>query len=188
MQLNIWLLIMGPLFGVIIILFYRYILGFPFPWEVIPVKLHNPDPAGVKKCFNMLEDGNHLDMVMGEMNSNIVTNKEVIDSLDNALKKDVKIRTIVGPKFDKNSEVFAQHLLKSKKVEFYQLDKRPKVHFRKINDRDLYLEPYHTPLKGSKYWALHYVRGFVRRYKRIFNTYITDAVEIKQLNQLNPRK
>lgn len=186
--MNILLFILGPILGIAIIFIYRYLIGYPFPWEITMRKLKNPDTNGVIKCFDMLKNGSHLDIVMGEMDSEIVNNIKVIDSLDNALEKNIRIRIIVGPEFDKKSKDFAEHLLKSKKTKFYQLKKRPDIHFRIIDGKHIYLEPSHEPLTDSKYWPLHHVRAFTKYYTRTFEKYKVESVKITKISDLSTGK
>lgn len=176
--------------GIVSVLGIRYVGGHLFPWEfdLRPQELElnegppNPEEADAKALrdiFSNLEDGYEVDLVMGEMNSKVV-NGNVVKSLEEALRKDVKIRIINGPKVDEKTKIIdilsdpTIERYKSK-IELYKLDKRPDLHFRVLINRqgdpeELYIEKPHKPGEDLGFWYLtssQYTRRFKKKFEKL---------------------
>jgi hypothetical protein len=166
-----WILVSASFaVGILTVLILRFIFDLPFPWEL---RWRNPNPKALAACFEKLEDGGRLDLVMGNMNYLVTSDSAPI--LESALKKEVKIRIINGPLVDQRSEKFFQ-LLDNPKVELYIYRPRPEPHFRIINQKELYIEEPHKPFVDEGY---RYTRSkrLLKEYIYIFNHLLSHSAK-----------
>lgn len=162
--------------GVGMLLFVRYYLEIPFPWSV---GFHSPPPANERvltACFLKLDDGGTLDMVMGEMNSQICASREVIQAARAALAKDVRIRIVNGPIVDKGSWEFLR-LLDNPRVVLFKHDPRPTDHFRVLNGRKVFLEPTNHPQFTYTGFAELTSRRVAREFTGLFEQVRNESTE-----------
>lgn len=178
---------MDPLFvlisfiiGFIITALIRYVGDVPFPWEF---RRRNPNPSllpdlpdaeGLAQSLGKLEDGYEFNAVMGNVNSKVCNTNRVLEALEKALEKDVKINIICGPSVDSKSKDFLK-LLDSSKVKLFKLESWPERHFRVIKDSEgkckwVYVEELHPPFKSYGYRRVKSSR-LANEYQEIFEEF-----------------
>jgi hypothetical protein len=171
--------------GVIILLIMRYVLDFPFPWQIrtITKRASEPDSTALSECFGKLSNNEQVHLVMGNASSLVCETNAVIDSLSNALEKNVKVLLIHGPEVDKRSEKFLSIIRENPKVEVFRYKTNPTLHFRVLINSEgrpieVYVEEPHLPYEDRGYRCIHSTR-ISQQYEDLF---------LKMLNSSEPLK
>lgn len=165
--------------SIVVLLIVHYWGDFPFPWQIRrmnPNPIKEPDSLALSECFDKLSDGEKIYITMGNVSSLVCEQNIVIDSLENALKKDITMKLIHGPKVDTRSSKFLNLLRKSRKVELYEHPTVPDIHFRILIDakgpREVCVEEPHRPYEDHGFRRIP-SRKASREYKKIFEGMLT---------------
>jgi hypothetical protein len=171
--------------GIAIILIMRYAFQIPFPHDY--ARPRNPDVGGYLNLISKLKEGDRLDIVVGELNPDVVTqevNKQLINKMNEL--KDFKLRLVIGPEVHQKSKSFLENLIKfvPDKVEIYRKEMRPIRHFRLLENKELILEPPHQPFTKSKYWKFSNSYYLNKKYHKIFEDYSQEANFCSKINDI----
>ena len=165
-------------------MFLRYGFGVPFPHNY--GKLRNPDISTYKNINNKLENGDKLDIVLGEKNIDLL-DKEVADKLIDKIKncKKIELRIIVGPEIHLETRDFFKQLFDyPDKIKVYIKPTTPLRHFRLLHNKQLILEPSHKKFEYSKFWKFSNSKYLNRKYEKIFNIYIKNSYRCTNVNDI----
>jgi hypothetical protein len=168
------------------LLFMKYVLGYPFPWE-FRLRSHGlspPDTLGLAMAFSDLYDDYKIDIVMGNMNHDVCNREEVIEKLKNALEKNIKMRVINGPEVDAKSKKFYE-LLENPNVELYKYPRFPELHFRVIFNKKgkpikVYVEEPHRPFESHGFRCAKSYK-FAKEYSLLFENMLKKSTRCKSI-------
>ncbi len=162
--------------GIVILLALHYLGDFPFPWQIrrITRSASEPDSLALSECFQKLSDNEEIHVLMGNINHKVCEQDKVINSLEQALKKNISVKLIHGPIVDEQSVRFLELLRENaNKIKTYQYPEYPPMHFRVLLDpqgpREVYVEEPHVPFEDNGFRRIA-SRKASKEYERLFQT------------------
>ena len=120
--------------GLIILYINRYNLSNSFRSDT---KFINSEDDGIKETIDLFNKSKTLvKIVGGELNSKFYNNSLIIESIKNALERNVRFEIICGPTLDeRNTELFKLIDEYPDKIYLYFTEKREVSHCRVLDDR-----------------------------------------------------
>jgi len=90
-----------------------------------------------------------IKIVSGRLNSEFYQSTKIVNALQQAVDKGVKVEIVCGPEIDEKSKEILR-LIKEGKINLWQAGDYPKLHLSFVDERHIRLENYHHPFYGEE--------------------------------------